>query len=147
MIVRSETLNILQLSVGFLFILFAFNSQGFIAQTIIDGKQSEGVISKHAGYVSFAIIYGAFTLTNIVAASIIGILRPKTVIVISACFYGVYECGFLFLNELFLYISSAMLGIAASLMWIAQGKYMAINSTKETASLHSGLFWGVSQIW
>lgn len=46
-----QTLNVLQLAVGFLLIFFAFNSQGFIEQTIIDSKHSEGKISKHAGYV------------------------------------------------------------------------------------------------
>ncbi|KAE9548178.1 hypothetical protein FO519_008612 [Halicephalobus sp. NKZ332] len=144
--IRSETFNVLQVGIGFLLILFAFNSQGFIEQTVIYGKHSEGVVSKHAGYISPAIIYATFTCTNLLAASIIGVLGPKISMVIGACFYALFECGFLFLNEPFLYISSALVGVAASMMWTAQGKYLAMNSTEETAGLHSGLFWGVSQI-
>ncbi|KAE9549639.1 hypothetical protein FO519_007146 [Halicephalobus sp. NKZ332] len=144
--VESPTLNVLQLAVGFLFIFFAFNSQGFIEQTIIDSKNSEGVVSKHAGYISAAIIYGVFTFANFIAAPIVGLLGARWAMVAGAITYGIFQAGFLFLNEPFLYISSALIGVGAAIIWTAQGKYIAMNSTNETASKHSSLFWGVSQI-
>ncbi|KAE9549574.1 hypothetical protein FO519_007216 [Halicephalobus sp. NKZ332] len=143
--IKSDTYNIIQLGIAFLFITFAFNSQGFIQQTIINEKNTAGVVSKHAGYISSSIIYGVFTVCNFFAAPIVEMLGPKVSMVISACFYALFECGFLFLNEPFLYISSALVGVAASLISTAQGKYMAMNSTKETATLHSGVFLGIAQ--
>ena len=145
--IRPETFNVIQLAIAFLCITFAFNSQGFIQQTIINEKNSEGIISKHAGYISSAIIYGVFTFFNLFAAPIVEILGPKLSLVLSACCYAVFEAGFFFLNEPFLYISSVLVGIGASIISTSQGKYMAINSTTETASLHSGLFLGTAQTW
>ena len=144
---RSETFNIVQLGIAFLCVTFAFNSQGFIQQTIIDEKNSEGIISKHAGYISSSIIYGVFTCCNFFAAPVVELLGPKRSMMLSACFYGFFELGFFFLNEPFLYISSVLVGIAASIISTAQGRYMAMNSTVETASLHSGLFLGIAQTW
>ena len=94
-----------------------------------------------------AIIYGVFTFANFVAAPIVGMLGPKWAMVFGAACYGIFELGFLFLNEYFLYASSALIGLGAAVIWTAQGNYIAINSTEETASKHSSLFWAVSQIW
>lgn len=94
-----------------------------------------------------AIIYGVFTLANFVAAPIVGILGPKWAMVFGAACYAIFQAGFLFLNEYFLYASSAVIGLGAAVIWTAQGNYIAINSTEETASKHSSLFWAVSQVW
>jgi hypothetical protein len=32
-------------------------------------------------------------------------------------------------------------------IWTAQGKYLTLNSTEETAGKHSGIFWAFSQAW
>uniref|UniRef100_A0AC34FC87 UNC93-like protein MFSD11 n=1 Tax=Panagrolaimus sp. ES5 TaxID=591445 RepID=A0AC34FC87_9BILA len=93
-----------------------------------------------------AIIYGVFTLANFVAAPIVGILGPKWAMVFGAACYAIFQAGFLFLNEYFLYASSAVIGLGAAVIWTAQGNYIAINSTEETASKHSSLFWAVSQV-
>uniref|UniRef100_A0AC35GKN3 UNC93-like protein MFSD11 n=1 Tax=Panagrolaimus sp. PS1159 TaxID=55785 RepID=A0AC35GKN3_9BILA len=138
------TFNVLQLAIGFLCIFFAFNSQGFIEQTVVSSKEYD--LYKHAGYISMAIIYGVFTLANFIAAPIVGVLGPKWAMVFGAACYAIFQCGFLFLNEYFLYISSAIIGVGAAVIWTAQGNYIAINSTEETASKNSSLFWAVSQV-
>uniref|UniRef100_A0A914YQ69 UNC93-like protein MFSD11 n=1 Tax=Panagrolaimus superbus TaxID=310955 RepID=A0A914YQ69_9BILA len=138
------TFNVLQLAIGFLCIFFAFNSQGFIEQTVVSSKEYK--LYKHAGYISMAIIYGVFTLANFIAAPIVGILGPKWAMVFGATCYAIFQAGFLFLNEYFLYASSAVIGLGAAVIWTAQGNYIAINSTEETASKNSSLFWAVSQV-
>ncbi|KAE9555999.1 hypothetical protein FO519_000855 [Halicephalobus sp. NKZ332] len=144
--IEPQTLNVVQLGMGFFLIFFAFNSQAFIEQTIIDSKNSEGVVSEYAGYASAAIIYGVFTFANFIAAPIVGLLGARWAMVAGAITYGIFQAGFLFLNEPFLYISSALIGVGAAIIWTAQGKYIAMNSTDETASIHSGLFWGEYQV-
>ena len=96
---------------------------------------------------SAAIIYFVFTFANFIAAPIVGLLGARWAMVGGAITYGIFQAGFLFLNEPFLYVSSALIGVGAAVIWTAQGKYIAINSTDETASMHSSLFWGVSQVW
>jgi len=49
------------------------------------------------------------------------------------------------LNRIYLLVSSAILGIGAAVIWTAQGKYLTLNSTEQTASRHSGIFWAISQ--
>lgn len=140
-----NTINVIQLGVGFFLIFFAFNSQGFIEESVINSFAEKGKISKHAGYTSLAIIYAVFTLANFIAAPIVGFLGPKLSMFLAALTYGLFQIGFLFLNEIFLYLSSAAIGIGAAVIWTAQGKYLSMNSTSETSSKHSGIFWATSQ--
>ncbi|KAE9549638.1 hypothetical protein FO519_007145 [Halicephalobus sp. NKZ332] len=140
--VQSEALNVLQLGVGFLLIFFAADAQSAIIEIIIDAKNKDRVLDEYAGYISSAIGYGVFTFSNFVSASIVGLLGPRWALVIGAAVYALFQAGFFFLNEPFLYISSVLLGLASGVIWTAQGKYIAMNSTKETAVMHSSLFWG-----
>ncbi|KAH7721085.1 Ion channel regulatory protein [Aphelenchoides avenae] len=142
---QPQTLNVLQVSVGFFFIFFAFNAQGFIEQTVIEGYAEQGRISTYAGYISLAIVYGAFSFGSIFSSPIVNVLTAKWSMVSAAVFYGLFEAGFLFLNEVFLYISSALLGFSAAVLWSANGKFMSLNSTKETAGKHSGLSFAIYQ--
>lgn len=45
-----ETFNVIQLGISFFFIFFAFNSQGFIEESVVDSAHDRGDINKHAGY-------------------------------------------------------------------------------------------------
>lgn len=63
---------------------------------------------------SQAIIYGVFTLANFFAPPIVAKLKPKWSMVAASLFYALFEAGFLFLNEAFLYVTSALLGMAAA---------------------------------
>uniref|UniRef100_A0A0N4ZS88 UNC93-like protein MFSD11 n=1 Tax=Parastrongyloides trichosuri TaxID=131310 RepID=A0A0N4ZS88_PARTI len=140
-----NTINVIQLGIGFFLIFFAFNSQGFIEESVINSFADKGEISKHAGYTSLAIIYAVFTLANFLAAPIVGLLGPKLAMFLAALTYGLFQVGFLFLNEVFLYLSSAAIGVGAAVIWTAQGKYLSMNSSSETSSKHSGIFWATSQ--
>jgi hypothetical protein len=51
MIIASSTRNVIQLGIGFMFVFGAFNSQGFIEQTVITSVWHEGGnVAEHAGY-------------------------------------------------------------------------------------------------
>ncbi|KAE9546754.1 hypothetical protein FO519_010034, partial [Halicephalobus sp. NKZ332] len=136
----------LQLGMGFLFVFLAGNSHAFIKQAIVNNKHAQGVMNEHAVYISAAISYGTSTLTNFISAPIVGLLGVRWAMVTGTFTHCIFLAGFLFLNESFLYFSSVLLGAGAAIIWTAQGKYIAMNSTGETAGLHSGLFWGLSQV-
>ncbi len=37
--------------------------------------------------------------------------------------YTIFQAGFFFLNPVYLYASSALLGLGAAILWTGQGKY------------------------
>ncbi|CAA91944.2 UNC93-like protein MFSD11 [Caenorhabditis elegans] len=141
----NPTLNVIQLGFGFFATFFAFNSQGFIEEAVIDSAADSGSINKHAGYYSLAIIYAVFTVANFAAAPIVDILTPKWAMVFGSCCYTIFQVGFLFLNEWYLYASSALLGFGASIIWTGQGSYLSQNCTKETTSRNSSMLWAMSE--
>jgi len=140
-----ELRNVIQLGVGFLFVFFAFNSQGFIEETVIESFADDGSINKHAGYYSLSIIYATFTLANFIAAPVVEILGARWAMLAGSLCYTLFQAGFLFLNSPFLYASSALLGVGAAILWTGQGKYLATNSTDATSSRNAGLLWAISQ--
>uniref|UniRef100_A0A1I7YHP5 UNC93-like protein MFSD11 n=1 Tax=Steinernema glaseri TaxID=37863 RepID=A0A1I7YHP5_9BILA len=144
-LVDNELLNVIQVSIGFFFIFCAFNSQGFIEETVISNASEGGNVSKYAGYTSMAIIYGVFTLSNFAAAPVVRLLGPRWGMVFGSSCYAAFQAGFLHLNETYLYISSAVLGLGAAVLWTGQGNYLALNSTEANSKRNSGVLWGISQ--
>lgn len=49
--VSNHTWNVIQLGIGFFFVFFAFNSQGFIEEIVLNNYEGHGGIEKHDGYV------------------------------------------------------------------------------------------------
>uniref|UniRef100_A0A914M8I0 UNC93-like protein MFSD11 n=1 Tax=Meloidogyne incognita TaxID=6306 RepID=A0A914M8I0_MELIC len=135
-----HTRNVLQLGIGFFFIFLAFNSQGFIEESVLDGYTKTGQVDKHAGYTSLSIIYASFTVCNFVAPPIIRLLGTRTSLVTAGLVYVLFLAGFLNVHQWFLYGTSALLGLAAAVLWTAQGKYLTLNSTPQSAGRHSSLF-------
>uniref|UniRef100_A0A183BSQ1 UNC93-like protein MFSD11 n=1 Tax=Globodera pallida TaxID=36090 RepID=A0A183BSQ1_GLOPA len=134
-----NTRNVLQLGIGFFFTFLAFHSQGFIEESVLDSFSPE-TVPKHAGYTSLCIIYASFTVLNFVAPPIIKCLGTRTSLALAGFTYVLFLVGFLFINPYFLYGSSALLGLGAAVIWTAQGKYLTLNSSDQTAGKHSSLF-------
>ncbi|CAP25157.1 Protein CBG04461 [Caenorhabditis briggsae] len=139
------TQNVIQLAAGFLINFVAFNTQGFIEESVINSVSRNGSINKHAGYYSLAIIYALYTLGNLTAAQIVDVLTPKWAMCIGALCYGSFQVGFLFLNSTYLYVTSAVLGFGASILWTGQGSYLSQNCTKETTGRMSALLWAIHE--
>ncbi|GMR55591.1 hypothetical protein PMAYCL1PPCAC_25786, partial [Pristionchus mayeri] len=137
-----ETRNVIQLGFGFFFTFLAFNSQGFIEEPVI--QSTEG-INSGAGYYSLAIIYFVLTFANFVAAPIVDIISAKWAMVVGGICYAVFLAGFLFLNEIYLYISSAVLGFGAAIIWTGQGTYLSKNCTEHTSGRNSAMLWAMLQ--
>ncbi|PIO77341.1 hypothetical protein TELCIR_00527, partial [Teladorsagia circumcincta] len=83
--------NVLQLGLGFFLNFFAFNSQGFIEEPVIESFAGRKNINKHAGYYSLSIIYAVFTVSNIVAAPIVKLLTPKWAMTVAALCYASFQ--------------------------------------------------------
>ncbi|KAH7718534.1 Ion channel regulatory protein [Aphelenchoides avenae] len=143
----AQLFNVIQLSLGFFFIFFAFFTQSSIEQAVIDSYADQGKIIRHAGYISLAIIYGVFTVANFFAPPIVAKLTAKWSMALSSLVYVLFHACFLYLTEISLYIASALLGAVGSLLWSAQGNYLTLNSDEKTAGRNAGIFIAVSQTW
>lgn len=128
-IISGQTYNVLQLAIGFFLIFSAFNSSSFIEETVISSVADQGgPITKHAGYISLAIVYGFFTFCNFAAAPVVLYLGARWSLVLGAVCYALFEAGFLFLNTPFLYISSALLGFGAAGMFLKKHRNILLFS-------------------
>uniref|UniRef100_A0A183BYV0 UNC93-like protein MFSD11 n=1 Tax=Globodera pallida TaxID=36090 RepID=A0A183BYV0_GLOPA len=111
----SSTRNVLQLGIGFFFIFFAFNSQGFIEESVLDSFARKSIgVKFHDGYTSLATIYASFTVLNFVATPIVASLGARWALVFAGLTYAVFQAGFLFINRWYLFSSSALLGLGAA---------------------------------
>uniref|UniRef100_A0A1I7YHU7 UNC93-like protein MFSD11 n=1 Tax=Steinernema glaseri TaxID=37863 RepID=A0A1I7YHU7_9BILA len=146
---NNELRNVVQTGVAFLFLLFAFNSQAVIEPSLIKAASNRGGISSNAGYVSLGIVYLMFSLGNFIAVPIIERTGAKLAMTIGGICYVVFIVGFLFLNEIYLYFSSAVVGFGAAILWTGQGNYLTMISTGENARRNSGILWAIfqSSIW
>lgn len=119
-------------------IFTAFQTCTMVEKTVLEQFDIDG-------YISLAVIYATFAICNWSAPSIISVTGPKYAMVMGAVIY----CGFiaLFLNpkSWTIYLGSALLGLAAAVLWTAQGSYLTINSTSDTISRNSGIFWALLQ--
>jgi hypothetical protein len=55
-----QTRNVLQLVIGFFFVFLAFNSQGFIEESVLDSFAIRGLVHRHDGYTRFIIFFIGF---------------------------------------------------------------------------------------
>ncbi|KAI1692798.1 ion channel regulatory protein UNC-93 domain-containing protein [Ditylenchus destructor] len=143
---NSFTLNVVQLGIGFFLIFFAFFSESFIQESVVDHYAGRtDLVHKHDGYTSLAIIYGAFVISAWIAAPIVSWLNARWALAFAAVTYVLFQMGFLFINRTYLFVSSVFVGLGAAVIWTAQGKYISLNSTEQTASKHVSIFWVTSQ--
>ncbi|XP_041813742.1 UNC93-like protein MFSD11 [Chelmon rostratus] len=136
-------LNIIILGFGFMFMFTAFQTCGNIEQTII--KSFNSTDFHGSGYTSMAIIYGVFSASNLIAPSVVTVIGPQLSMFFSGLLYSGYIAVFIYPYTWSFYTASVLVGIAAAVLWTAQGNVLAINSTDNTIGRNSGIFWALLQ--
>ncbi|XP_051490834.1 UNC93-like protein MFSD11 [Apus apus] len=135
--------NIILLGVSFMFIFTAFQTCGNIAQTVITNLNSTDFHG--SGYTSMSIIYGVFSASNLVSPSVVAIVGPQLSMVVSGIFYSLYIAVFIQPATWTFYTASVFIGIAAAVLWTAQGNCLTVNSDENTIGRNSGVFWALLQ--
>uniref|UniRef100_A0A336MQ22 UNC93-like protein MFSD11 n=1 Tax=Culicoides sonorensis TaxID=179676 RepID=A0A336MQ22_CULSO len=138
--------NVIILGFGFMFLFTAFQTMGNIEKTVLDSIAQDDPTFKGDGYTSLAIIYAVFAIFNWFVPSIITASGPRVCILIGAVTYCFFVTSFLFPSTWLLYLSSAILGIGAALIWTGQGNYLSKCSDPSTISRNSGIFWAMFQM-
>ncbi|KAM6050678.1 UNC93-like protein MFSD11 isoform 1-T2 [Chlamydotis macqueenii] len=135
--------NIIILGVSFMFIFTAFQTCGNIAQTVITNLNSTDFHG--SGYTSMSIIYGVFSASNLISPSVVAIVGPQLSMVVSGVFYSLYIAVFIQPATWTFYAASVFIGIAAAVLWTAQGNCLTVNSDENTIGRNSGVFWALLQ--
>ncbi|XP_071429607.1 UNC93-like protein MFSD11 [Pithys albifrons albifrons] len=135
--------NIIILGVSFMFIFAAFQTCGNIAQTVITNLNNTDFHG--SGYTSMSIIYGVFSASNLISPSVVAIVGPQFSMVVSGIFYSLYIAVFIQPTTWAFYTASVFIGIAAAVLWTAQGNCLTVNSDENTIGRHSGVFWALLQ--
>lgn len=138
-----KLLNIVILGFGFMFMFTAFQTCGNIEQTVI--KSFNSTEFHGSGYTSMAIIYGVFSASNLIAPSVVTVIGPQLSMFFSGLLYSAYIAMFIYPYTWSFYTASVFVGIAAAVLWTAQGNVLAINSTDSTIGRNSGIFWALLQ--
>lgn len=142
--------NVVILGVAFMSLFTAFQTCGMIEQTVIESwvknqTQYNPDQSKSMGYNSLAIIYGFFALSNWIAPSVVSLIGARFSMFAGGVIYTIFIFSFLWINPILLYVLSALLGVAAAVLWTAQGNYLTLMSSKDTIGRNSGIFWALLQ--
>uniref|UniRef100_A0A8D0ECN9 UNC93-like protein MFSD11 n=1 Tax=Salvator merianae TaxID=96440 RepID=A0A8D0ECN9_SALMN len=138
-----KQLNIIVLGTAFMFMFTAFQTCGNIAQTVITNLNHTDFHG--SGYTSMAVIYGVFSASNLISPSVVAIIGPQLSMFISGIFYSIYIAIFIQPFTWTFYTASVFLGIAAAVLWTAQGNCLTINSNENTIGRNSGIFWALLQ--
>ncbi|KAG8446106.1 hypothetical protein GDO86_013829, partial [Hymenochirus boettgeri] len=138
-----KLLNIVILGVAFMFIFTSFQTSGNVAQTVISSLNSTEF--NGSGYTSLAIIYGVFSASNLIAPSVVALLGSQLSMFLGGLLYSAYIAMFIQPFTWSFYTFSVLIGIAAAVLWTAQGACLTINSDDQTIGSHSGIFWALLQ--
>jgi len=150
---KTKMFNVVFLSLTFMLVFTAFQTLGNIQQLIFDTAMKNG--TAESGYVagfsgdartSAAILYATFTFFNWFAPSVVARLGPRITMMIGAGAYNLYVGQLLYPQNWLLYTSSALVGIGAAVIWVAQGSFLTVNSDKENTGRNSGIFWAMFQL-
>uniref|UniRef100_A0A674MET3 UNC93-like protein MFSD11 n=1 Tax=Takifugu rubripes TaxID=31033 RepID=A0A674MET3_TAKRU len=138
-----RTLNIVILGLGFLFIFTAFTTCGNVEHTVV--KSLENSTFSGSGFHSLGIIYGVFSFSNLLAPMVVAVIGPKICMFISGLLYSGYVAVFIAPSTWALYFTSVLIGVAAALLWTAQGQFLVANSEASTINRNTGMFWALLQ--
>lgn len=145
-----KKINIFLVGLAFMFVFTGFNTMVGIQTLIFNSATTEGSGGfipgfEGNGFIASAVIYGVFSFASWLAPSAVAWKGPKVAMIIAGVLYAQYLAQLLYPNTYLLYVSAAVLGMAAPVIWTSQGNFIAINSDPETISRNSGIVWAMMQ--
>nr|XP_058962648.1 UNC93-like protein MFSD11 isoform X1 [Pocillopora verrucosa] len=141
--------NVLVMGFSFMFMFTAFQTTSMIEPTVLQNftsKEYPEKPEKHInGYISQGIIYAVFALANWLAPSFVGIFGPRVSMIVGGICYALFIASLIEPMAWSVYTGSVIIGYGASVIWTGQGTFLTMNSTPETISRNSGIFWALLQ--
>ncbi|XP_068192886.1 UNC93-like protein MFSD11 [Antennarius striatus] len=138
-----RTCNVVILGLAFLFIFTAFTTCGNVEQTVVKSLQNDTFVG--SGYHSLGIIYGVFSFCNLFAPAVVAVIGSKFTMFLSGLLYSGYIAVFITPSTWAFYLTSVLIGVAAAMLWTAQGHFLVENSEASTINRNTGMFWALLQ--
>lgn len=123
------------LSFSFFFIFVGF---GGVQQYVTTFFSQLGFVN--VGFNSLLILYIFFTLSNPLGAIVVSKYGAKKSMMVGALTYFLYIISILSKSMSVIYIGSALIGIGAAILWIAQNTYIISASSKKSYGTNTGFF-------
>nr|CDJ87836.1 Protein of unknown function DUF895 domain containing protein [Haemonchus contortus] len=141
-----EMLCIVLLGLGQMCIFTGYDSQSFVAESVLHSVNSREPtrIDAFAGYYGQATCYAAYMTACLFAPSILRILSAKWTLFFGSVCFTVYQIGFLYLNNIYYYTSCAVMGMGFALYYCGHGAYLTSHSTKKTLEQNSAIAWTIA---
>lgn len=133
--------NMIFLILAFLLIFMGFDTAQMYFSSVFSTEDIESI-----SFISLSLIYVTLALSTLFAPNICRKLGNKKSLFLSSLFYPLFVISIIFRSELLIYISSVFLGVAASIIWTAQGVYITKITTDENRGFYSGLFFSLLPI-
>jgi len=148
---KTKMLNVVLLGLAFMLVFTAFQTMGNIQTTILSSASnpnSAGYVDGFSGdgFISLALIYAVFSLSNWFAPSVVALIGPRLTLVVGGIIYSLYIAQIAYPNNYLLYGGSVLIGIGAAVIWTAQGNFLTLNSDSGTMARNSGIFWAMLQM-
>ena len=151
--------RILLVSTGFFFMFAAFNT----AQNLTTKVMEDNHFGK-LGYYSLAVHYFFFGICSFISAPIVTKLGPRLSMLFGATTYSIFIAAFIlpierndhpdnktlegmkgFIYGLLIFVA-ALNGIGASIIWVAQGKYLSECANERNKGLYMSIFQAFMQM-
>jgi len=123
------------LSLSFLFIFLGFSG---VQQYITTFFSESGIVE--VGFISLILIYLFITLSEPFSAFFVSKYGTKKSMIIGSFLYFIFIASLLSESPYFIYITSALLGFGASLLWMGQGSFLIRTSDEKSYGKNSGFF-------
>lgn len=123
------------LSLSFLFIFFGYNS----VQNFITPFFSESGIT-NVGFQILILIFLFFLLGGPLSAIFVSKFGAKQSMITASMLYSIFIASLLSQNLPFVYLTSALVGIAAAFLWTGQNSYLIMASSEKSFGANSGYF-------
>ncbi len=128
-----KDVTILAAAFGLLFFAYASSEAHLTATFRLQGHTDFALIS-------LVLIYGFFTITNLVAPTIISYIGLKKSMFFAGLVYSAFIFSITFGNRLVMYGFAALLGMSAALLWTSQGAYLLKAASKKHYGENAGFF-------
>ena len=127
--------KILTLSLSFFSIFFGYNS----VQNFITPFFSESGIT-NVGFQILILIFLFFLLGGPLSAIFVSKFGAKKSMITASILYSIFIASLLSQNLPFVYLTSALVGLAAAFLWTGQNSYLIMASSEKSFGANSGYF-------
>jgi len=140
--------NVILLGISFCLVFAGFNTMNAIQTLVYESAKdpdSGGYVEGYSGngLWSLAVIYMAFTFSNVISPSLVALMGPRVTLFVGAWTYVLFTAQLVILQTELLYITAAIVGLGSAITWTAQGNFLALNSDEKTITRNSGIFWAL----